>query len=192
MKDRNNKAHGGNNESEFQTRKTDLIARSLSKLTPEQVSSIAEQTAIDVLQLELKLREQEQNFFYGRKAAEDHIETFAMLEKQGNMVRQTVISDIKTGAGNMKIESKSGKTCFVATATYQDAYHPDVVFLRHFRDTVLTKYKSGRYFIKIYWIVGPKLAILVDEFQSIRTISRAILSRMVKIINSRKSKKQNY
>lgn len=49
-------------------------------------------------------------------------------------------------------------TCFVATAAYHDPMHPDVVFLRAFRDQWLVRRAWGRVCIALYWRIGPKMA----------------------------------
>lgn len=51
--------------------------------------------------------------------------------------------------------------CFVATAAYGDAAHPDVILLRRLRDEVLVRSAAGRAFIRAYWRIGPVLARLV-------------------------------
>jgi len=105
-----------------------------------------------------------------------------MLEKGGRTVRQSVTSDIKTGAGNMRIESKSGATCFVASVAYDDPNHTDVMFLRDFRDRVLSNCESGRYFIAWYWKNGPKLAGFVRRSALLQVTARALISRAVKVL----------
>jgi hypothetical protein len=58
---------------------------------------------------------------------EDHIEVFATIEKGERTTWQIVTSDIKTGAGNMRIESKSGAICFIASIAYGDPNHPFII-----------------------------------------------------------------
>jgi len=62
-------------------------------------------------------------------------------------------------------QSKSDESdCFVATATYGSPNHERVLLLRLFRDDVLTNYRIGRLFISAYWIVGPRLARLINYY----------------------------
>jgi hypothetical protein len=136
----------------------------------------------EALRLEVKNREQNMDYVVGKKAAEDHIDTFNMLERGGKTTRQSVTSDIKTGAGNMRIESKSGATCFVASVAYDDPNHPDVMFLRIFRDNVLLTSEYGRSFIKWYWRNGPKLAKFVGKFVVLRKFSKSTISIIVKVL----------
>jgi hypothetical protein len=59
---------------------------------------------------------------------------------------------------NDEDESALDMTCFVATVAYADPWHPEVKWLRRFRDGTLIHYKSGRAFIDIYWKIGPIMA----------------------------------
>ena len=159
-----------------------LIEQSLTRLNPQQLEALMAKAGEEALRLEVKHREQNMDYVTGKKAAEDHVETFNMLEKGGRMTRQALTSEIKTGAGNMRIESKSGATCFVASVAYDDPNHPDVMFLRDFRDRVLSKYESGRYFIDWYWENGPKLARCVRTSAALQVAARALISRAVKVL----------
>ena len=96
----------------------------------------------------------------------------------------SVTSNIETASGNMKIESKSG-ACYVATATYQSTFHPNVVLLRDFRDKYLRKSFSGRLFIKFYYTVGPYVAYLPEHSEKIRKISMRVIDSVVAKIRER-------
>jgi hypothetical protein len=159
-----------------------LIDQSIRSLNHEQVQAIGSTVAAEIARLEVKQREINLEYVVGKKSAEDHIETWDMLGKGGKLTRQSVTSEIKTGAGNMRIESKSGATCFVATASYMDSTHPDVVFLRSFRDNFLANYKIGVKFINWYWTYGPKLALLVSKCELFRKISKYSLQILVSVL----------
>lgn len=159
-----------------------LIEQSLSRLNVQQAQNLMAKAGEEALRLEVKSREQNMNYVAGKKAAEDHIDTFNMLEKEGIMTRQKVTSDFKTGAGNMRIESKAGASCFVASVAYNDPNHPDVIFLRGFRDAVLIKSKAGQAFIDWYWNNGPKLAGTVARFSVLRRATKFLISLIVKVL----------
>ena len=76
--------------------------------------------------------------------------------------------------------SHGGGGCFVATASFGGIDHPDVTWLRHFRDTILVHHKSGRTFIRFYWTVGPVLARYVRADRTSGRISRVLLSALVR------------
>jgi hypothetical protein len=156
-----------------------LIEQSVSNLNQDQAKQLMAKAADEALRLEVKNREQNMDYVVGKKAAEDHIDTFSLLEKNGKLTRQKVISDIKTGAGNLRIESKSGATCFVASVAYGDPNHADVAFLRHYRDTVLNAYTLGRSFISWYWRWGPVLAKAIGWSGILRRLSRICISHFV-------------
>lgn len=162
-----------------------LIENSVRNLSQEQVQALMAKAAEEALRLEVKNREQNLDYVAGKKVAEDHIDTFNMLQKDGKLTRQSVTSDFKTGAGNMRIESKSGATCFVATAVYGDPNHPEVVFLRWYRDNILSKNVLGKLFIKIYWIVGPKLAILAANLNLIQKFFLFCVKLLVRVLRKR-------
>jgi hypothetical protein len=159
-----------------------LIEQSVRSLNQDQIQALGSKAAEEMIRLEIKQREINLEYVAGKKSAEDHVEAWEMLGKGGKLTRQSVTSDIKTGAGKMHIESKSGATCFVATATYRDSLHPDVVFLRLFRDNFLVYFKLGVKFINWYWIYGPKLARLVENSKLLRRFSKVFLSLLVKLL----------
>lgn len=159
-----------------------LIEQSLSKLNQEQASNLMAKAGEEALRLEVKSREQNMDYVVGKKVVEDHIDTFAMLDKNGRTTRQTVITDVKTGAGNMRIESKSGATCFVASVAFNDPNHPDVIFLRGFRDNVLSKSGIGRSFIDWYWKNGPRIANSVGKSIVLQKSARVLISGFVKLL----------
>lgn len=73
-------------------------------------------------------------------------------------------------------QSPSGGGCFVATAAYGDAYHPDVAALRRFRALRLRQSLLGRSFIRLYWVVGPVLARCVRPDRISGKMARRLLS----------------
>lgn len=75
-------------------------------------------------------------------------------------------------------------SCFVATAAYKDPWHPDVIFLRSFRDHWLSHRRFGRILIRVYWRVGPLLAKPVRQHPALSVISRFILRQVVFFIRS--------
>lgn len=159
-----------------------VIEQSVRSLNPEQIQAVGAKAAEEIVRLEIKQREINLEYVAGKKSAEDHIQTWDMLSKEGKTTRQSVTSEIRTGAGKMQIESKSGATCFVATATYGNPLHEDVVFLRSFRDEVLAKNKLGQTFISWYWIYGPKLAFFVEKHPIFRKLSRKTIGALVWIL----------
>jgi hypothetical protein len=85
------------------------------------------------------------------------------------------------GGGNSdRDDDDSGGACFVATAAYGDPRHPDVVDLRRFRDEILVTCAAGRTFIQIYWVVGPRLARLVEPRSASGWAARALIAPLAR------------
>lgn len=162
-----------------------ILDMATQNLTDEEFAAIKSKALDAKLIMEVEAQQRSIDYQFGRKTAEDHIDTFNMLEKSGKLTSQKVISDIKTGAGNMRIESKSGTTCFVATAAYGDPDHQDVVFLRKFRDEILTSHVVGRIFIAAYWKIGPFLAIPVMRIPALQVLSRKLIAAIVSLLKAR-------
>ena len=74
---------------------------------------------------------------------------------------------------------RSDSSCFVATAAYRDPDHPDVVFLRYFRDSWLKDRALGRRFIAFYWKVGPSLAQPVRRSLLLSLVARSLIRSIV-------------
>ena len=80
--------------------------------------------------------------------------------------------------------SGSGGSCFVATAAFGDRMHPDVVALRLFRDHHLVRTAMGRSFVRLYWIVGPRLAAVTKPHQLHAAVFRQLLTGAVIVLHS--------
>jgi tetratricopeptide (TPR) repeat protein len=70
---------------------------------------------------------------------------------------------------------KKASTCFVATATMDDAMHPFVLILQEFRDKCLMKTTRGCTFIKHYYTYGPYLASLIKKSRILRWFSLILI-----------------
>lgn len=85
------------------------------------------------------------------------------------------------------IEKKKADACFVVTATMGDFSHPDVVYLRQFRDGWIRKQPGGPAFIDAYYRIGPKLAMLIQRSDTLRRLStRCIVKPAVRFARRRK------
>jgi len=101
-----------------------------------------------------------------------------------------------TGKGvtpSLKVTGGGGGGCFIATAAYGSYLHPDVRVLREFRDRWLianftlqiAEFKIeipniiGRAFVKFYYTVSPPIADFIARHESLRPITRVILTPIV-------------
>ena len=96
------------------------------------------------------------------------------------------LKGIKT-EGNTSIDVNAPKSggntgCFIATATYNDFNHPNVIQLRQFRDDILLHQWLGRVFIKAYYAISPTIATIIKNNEGLKKVSLALLNRIVKMI----------
>ena len=75
-----------------------------------------------------------------------------------------------------------GGGCFIATAIYGSANHPNVKTLREFRDDVLLKTSWGRALIEFYYRHSPDLACYIGEHDSFRMLTRGLLAPVVLVV----------
>ena len=84
------------------------------------------------------------------------------------------------------VETASAGGCFVATAAYGGRSHPDVRALRRFRDEVLVRHAAGRAFIRVYRVVGPKLAHRVSAEGVSGRAARALIAPLARLARARR------
>jgi hypothetical protein len=67
----------------------------------------------------------------------------------------------------------------VATAAYGSPLAHEISALRRFRDRQLSSNFVGRGLVGLYYEVGPKLANVIREHESLRAVARTLLSPFV-------------
>jgi hypothetical protein len=53
--------------------------------------------------------------------------------------------------------------CYIATMAYGDYEHPNVIIPRKHRDDVLLKSFIGRFFVKLYYFISPKIVFALKN-----------------------------
>lgn len=159
-----------------------ILDLAASNLTEAQKQTLLAKAMDEKLKLEVDAQSRDNKYYEANRSTRDHVDAFNMLQKEGRLTSHKVVSDLETGAGKLRIESKSGTTCFVATAAYNDPEHPDVVFLRTVRDTKMKASATGRAFIALYWRVGPVLAKPVSRFPTLRHCARKAIEVLVRLL----------
>jgi ribosomal protein L7/L12 len=95
-------------------------------------------------------------------------------EQQGGGLKEAKEA-VEALAARHGIVSKSG-SCFVATAVFADANAPEVAALRHWRDTRLMHSQGGLLFVRLYEVIGPRLAQVVLRQPWLRRWLRPLLA----------------
>ena len=71
--------------------------------------------------------------------------------------------------------------CYIATMAYGDYDHPQVMVLRQFRDSYLSKRKWGQKFIKFYYANSPRWVETLKDHKRINLLIRKMLDSFVYI-----------
>lgn len=154
---------------------TNFLEQALQELSDEEKKDLRQKAAEEALRLQTKSAEISLDDNAARRETYDHINAYNSLDKNNVLHGHKIISEYKTGAGTRRIESKSGITCFVVTATYGDINHPTVIFYRQFRDNFLIQHTSGRQFVAWYYKKGPKLSIFLKNRPILKLLIRSLL-----------------
>lgn len=84
-----------------------------------------------------------------------------------------------------KNSSNNSSDCFILTAVYNDAYHPNVLFMRKYRDQRLNKFLLGKMFISAYYKLGPVLAKRIENKKIIKIIIKKWINILVSYLMSK-------
>lgn len=112
-------------------------------------------------------------------------EAIALMGKIGRLDMDTKTKNYYNGNNSTlsSIHSKLNPSgCYIATMAYGDYNHPQVLILRHFRDSYLEKREWGRIFIKYYYHYSPKLVEKLKNHVHINRIIRKGLDCFIKLI----------
>jgi len=108
------------------------------------------------------------------------IEDYA--SEDNSLVDERTIQPVKQDCGggdwNLDLGGAYGG-CFIATATYGSALHPQVQILREFRDNVLLESSWGRSIVDFYYHHSPNLARYIAERDDLRLLARGVLAPIV-------------
>ena len=78
--------------------------------------------------------------------------------------------------------AQNNEGCYIATCVYGSYDCPQVLTLRRFRDNTLKKHLLGRVFIKVYYVLSPKLVAVFGQTQPFQHFFRRVLDRFLKIL----------
>lgn len=180
-----------NNKSENKALVTsDILGNALANLNEEQIKNISVKAAEEALNIQKREVDRDSLEIRSRKEAEDHVDTFNELNKDGKVAHE-VITKSTTATGTRTITSRSGtatakSACFVATSAFEDFDHPTVDELRFWRDDSLKKHKAGQWFITWYYKNGESLALWLDKRPNLKPYIRNTLSAFVAVVRPKK------
>ncbi len=126
-----------------------------------------------------------------KQAFQKNRDTLRSIRDQINSVARrtgtssTQSSRATTGSRTVSSTPKSSSSnsgCYIATMAYGDYDHPQVIILRQFRDEVLDQSPAGKWFIRTYYRLSPKLVARLKNKKSINIIIRKTLNQFIKLI----------
>ena len=86
---------------------------------------------------------------------------------------------------NSRLNPSDNGACYIATMTYGDYEHPQVIILRHFRDLYLAKRNWGKCFIKTYYKYSPGLVRKLRNHILINKFIRMLLDGFISCIKNK-------
>lgn len=141
------------------------------------------------------------SLFGGLNLPEDVFAMIYSLTKQNLRIQAVVILRDNTGLGLREAKDIIDRLatligtppaavtrCYIATACYGDAEHPDVLTLRRFRDETLLQTVWGRAFVRSYYAVSPAIARNLGRDAALAgLIRRAVLVPLVRRLRARRA-----
>lgn len=85
----------------------------------------------------------------------------------------------------LKLSNENKGRCFIATSAFESPWAPEVVYLAHFRDSILVNYRAGRLFIWCYYLISPPFAWILDRLSPAKPAVRAILRKIISFLAAR-------
>lgn len=89
---------------------------------------------------------------------------------------------------NTNYDEKYKNSCYIATMVYGDYNHSEVLFLRDFRDTVLSKSVYGQKFIKWYYKNSPQFVNYVKDKPVLNSLTSVFIYILVFLLKKSSKK----
>lgn len=126
---------------------------------------------------------------------EDALVFLAAIHGYENPAEARIWADRAVAAGatgaaeaRAKLDAPPGKNgCYIATAIYGSYEAEPVLVLRRFRDETLTPHRLGRFAVRLYYAISPKLAKHFGGVGIIQLAVRWLLDRFVNHLKHRSS-----
>ena len=92
---------------------------------------------------------------------------------------QNALRELRNGKTSSTSTNGSGGSCYIATYIYGSYDCPEVLILRRYRDSHLSKSWYGRWFIQIYYMIGPKIVELFGDKKWFNGLWEPVLNKLV-------------
>ena len=102
-----------------------------------------------------------------------------LKEKESSVI--SIVKQIYVLNAKQTVEANKPKQgCFIATMAYGDYNHPQVIFLRKYRDNNLRKYIFGKVLIELYYHISPKIVYFSGDNKYIKKFARCVLDCLIR------------
>lgn len=103
------------------------------------------------------------------------------IHPKSNISSPTLRSDTQSITPSTPPSSQNG--CYIATAVYGSYDCPEVWTLRRYRDKVLKQSNLGRFLVRCYYAISPRMVRMFGKSKMFSSIFRPILDRIVSKLN---------
>jgi len=90
-------------------------------------------------------------------------------------LREILIPQYYSTISASSLSSSSSSKCFIATACYGSEQSPEVQVFRQFRDAHLLRFQIGRWVVRQYYSLSPRIAILLVKYPRIASSFRKVV-----------------
>jgi len=115
-------------------------------------------------------------FYHGLGVSENKERAFQLWREAASRGSRTASENLRIFGGGSG--SKKGG-CYVATCVYGSYDCPEVWTLRRFRDMYLSNSWFGRCFIKLYYIISPRVVAVFGKAKWFNKLWKPILDKLV-------------
>lgn len=130
----------------------------------------AEFYKLKLFNLKTPIVEEMKNYFFRNKLLSNKTELEKLFNEKIKLTQQN--------------NENNSKYCYIATLAYQNIDHPQVEYLRKFRDDKLNDIYIGRAFIKFYYKYSPQLVKLLGNKTFTNYILRKLIDLLIKILRT--------
>ena len=159
--------------------KTLKLFRSLVAMQPSYKAKAYHDNYIKLLEAFLLLFSALKNFV---KTNNSFLMTIIIFTSTSIIELSVKASDLSNGLQTNIVDKNIDGSCFIATTVYGSSNAPQVLLLRRWRDSFLSKHWIGKIIISIYYRVGPFIAHCISDKKWIKKRIKILLDSFISFL----------